>query len=795
MNDSIPSWIGKTLSSRYKIEEELGQGGMSAVFKAYDPNLKRHVAVKLIHPHLTKNPEFIQRFEQEAAAVAQLRHNNIVQVYDFNHHHNVYYMVMEYLVGESLNKKLDALNQAGMRLPLADTIRILATICDAVDYAHQRRMIHRDLKPANIMLDLLGEPILMDFGIAKIVGGQVHTQTGAAIGTAAYMSPEQWGGEGVDHRADIYALGIILYEMLSGAPPFQGDSTLTIMTKHIKEPVPDIRQVNANTPNSLVAIIKKALSKNPNDRFQTAVEMANALRTAAVHVQSPTDTLAARHLDRLSILWQSAQDLFDDRKYDACLDKLDELRRADPDHKQQQVKHLRQDAQNRLYGRAVKQFQADKLAQSASAIETLRRHAPDYPGLEQLEVQIKQGLVIQATQDRLKRLYEEAVKLLDGHQYQQALSKWETIQQEPGSFEFPDDWQVEKRAKQGIAGNLYTEALAALGQGDANRVMALWQQARDYDPEFPDRQNLIAQVETLQQERQKRRALLWRLGGGALVVLALALIAFFAFRGSNFNTDETLMNLMLTQTAMAAALPTETPPPTATLEPTATAVPPTNTPTSQPTATVVPTETATAVPPTNTPTAEPTPAVTLDERALVLEPSSIFAGPDSATNEVAILHVDDRVEVIGRSSNSNWLYIRTEAGDQGFIFGERVQWDGDIAALPVQVGAAPPAAPTQPSGTTSSGPLTFNLWGLPDTIRCEAPGSTAWYQTVFMEGQGGSGVYTYFWEGEQVGGPTSESVTVELHSFSAAIIGTGIVNSSDGQSTNAGLFLSNPDCN
>ncbi len=792
MNDNIPSWIGKTLSNRYKIEEELGQGGMSAVFKAYDPNLKRHVAIKLIHPHLTENPEFIQRFEQEAAAVAQLRHNNIVQVYDFNHHLSVYYMVMEYLVGEPLNKKLDALNKAGLRMPLADTIRIVATICDAVDYAHQRRMIHRDLKPANIILDLLGEPILMDFGIAKIVGGMVHTQTGAAIGTAAYMSPEQWMGEEVDHRADIYALGIILYEMLSGAPPFQGDSTYKIMTQHVSEPIPDIRQMNTNTPNSLVAIIEKALSKDRNDRYQTAVAMANALHTAAVHVQSPTDTLAARHLDRLSVLWQLAQDLLEDRKYADCLDKLDELKRADPDHKQQQAVQMRQDAQNRLYGRAVKQFQANKLADSANTLQELRRHAPDYPGLEQLETQINQGMALQATQNRLKSLYEEAVKFLDGHQYQQALDKWETIQREPGSFEFPDDWQVEKRAKQGVASNLYTEGLAALSQGDTNRVLSLWQQVREYDPEFPDRQNLIGQVATRREERRKRWALLWRLGGGALAVLALA--AFFAFRGGG-SSDETLY-LMLTRTAAAVAvLPTETPQPTETLKPTATAVPPTatDTPTSQPTATAAPTNTPTAVP-TNTPTTEPSPAATLDARALVLEPSSIFTGPDAGSAKVAILHVDDRVDVIGRSSNSNWLYVRTGDGDQGFVFSERVQWEGDIAALPVKFGAAPPATATSPPITGSGGPLTFNLWGLSDTIRCEAPGSAAWFQTVFMEGEGGSGIYTYFWEGEPVGGPTSDSITVELHSFSAAIIGTGMVTASDGQSTTAGLFLPNPDC-
>ncbi|MCA9947178.1 MAG: serine/threonine protein kinase, partial [Anaerolineales bacterium] len=150
-----PSWIGRTIGGRYEIESILGRGGMSSVYRANDPNLRRKVAVKIIHQHLSDNDEFIQRFEQEAAVIAQLRHSNIVQVHDFNHEGDVYFMVMEFVPGETLAKRLEALKNAGIRLPLNDTIRILTTICDAIDYAHQRRMIHRDLKPANVMINLL----------------------------------------------------------------------------------------------------------------------------------------------------------------------------------------------------------------------------------------------------------------------------------------------------------------------------------------------------------------------------------------------------------------------------------------------------------------------------------------------------------------------------------------------------------------------------------------------------------------------------------------------------------------
>ena len=211
------------LSGRYQIEALIGQGGMAAVYKAYDPNLRRSVAIKVIHTHLSNNPEFVRRFEEEAAAVAHLRHPNIVQVFDFNHDQDRYYMVMEFIPGETLQTRLKRLNESGRRLPVESAARFASDICDAADYAHQRGMIHRDIKPANVMLDVNGKAILMDFGIARMVGGTQHTATGAVLGTALYMAPEQIQGLHADARADIYSLGILLFETLSGHPPFEAD--------------------------------------------------------------------------------------------------------------------------------------------------------------------------------------------------------------------------------------------------------------------------------------------------------------------------------------------------------------------------------------------------------------------------------------------------------------------------------------------------------------------------------------------------------------------------------------------
>jgi serine/threonine protein kinase len=293
---SQPSWIGHTISGRYKIEALLGQGGMSAVYKATDPNLRRTVAIKLIHQHLSSDPEFVRRFEQEAAAVAQLRHQNIIQVFDFNHDESVYYMVLEFLPGETLQEQLRRLNNANQQLPLPEAVRIMATTCDAVAYAHEHGMIHRDLKPANLMINPKGQPILMDFGVAKMLGSSQHTATGAIIGTAKYMSPEQARGDRPDERTDIYSLGVILYEMVTGVTPFEGESTVAILMKHVTEELPDIRTLKADVPQPLVDIIQKALAKDRNARFQTAGEMAAALRAinqspVAAAVPSPDQTI------------------------------------------------------------------------------------------------------------------------------------------------------------------------------------------------------------------------------------------------------------------------------------------------------------------------------------------------------------------------------------------------------------------------------------------------------------------------------------------------------------------------
>ncbi|MGB5052285.1 MAG: serine/threonine-protein kinase, partial [Caldilineaceae bacterium] len=210
----------------------LGQGGMAEVYEGLDPDLDRPVAIKLILPRLAVDAQFEERFRREARLVASLRHPHIVQVYDYLVDEDGPVMVMEYLPGGSLKERLDDLRGRGQRLPLSEAARITDALASALDYAHRQAAVHRDVKPANVLFDKEGAPVLADFGIARILDDDSGlTQPGTIIGTPAYLSPEQAAGEVVGPASDLYSLGVMLYEMVTGAPPFQGTTT-AILTSH-----------------------------------------------------------------------------------------------------------------------------------------------------------------------------------------------------------------------------------------------------------------------------------------------------------------------------------------------------------------------------------------------------------------------------------------------------------------------------------------------------------------------------------------------------------------------------------
>jgi len=265
---------------KYRVLDALGRGGMARVYRAYHPRLNRYVAIKVLRSDLVEDGEFLARFEREARAVASLRHPNIVQVYDFDVQGDIYYMVMELLEGDSLKVRLNDYRARGEQMPLGETSRILLDVLDGLHYAHSEGMIHRDIKPGNIMLTKRGRAVLTDFGIAQIVGGTRYTVSGALMGTLSYMAPEQ-GLEGrCDARCDIYSLGIVFYEMLTQHVPFDADTPLAILMKHINDPLPLPSEEVPGIPKPVEQVVLSALAKKPADRFADAEEMGAALRAA-----------------------------------------------------------------------------------------------------------------------------------------------------------------------------------------------------------------------------------------------------------------------------------------------------------------------------------------------------------------------------------------------------------------------------------------------------------------------------------------------------------------------------------
>jgi serine/threonine protein kinase len=272
--------VARKKLGKYEIVDRIGRGGMAEVYRGYHAALDRYVAIKLLHPFLADDPEFKDRFENEARNVAKLKHPGIVQVYDFEYdaEGESYYMVMELINGPTLKDQLFELATANDRYPISEAIRIVRSAAEALAYAHQRNMIHRDVKPANLMIDEDNRLVLTDFGIAKIVTGNQFTATGGMVGTPAYMSPEQGMGEAGDERSDIYSMGVILYQIITGQLPFDAESPLAVILKHVNEPLPLPSVIAPEiVTQELEHITCKALAKEPEERYQNAAAMADDL--------------------------------------------------------------------------------------------------------------------------------------------------------------------------------------------------------------------------------------------------------------------------------------------------------------------------------------------------------------------------------------------------------------------------------------------------------------------------------------------------------------------------------------
>lgn len=268
---------------RYEIKAELGRGGMATVYRAYDPSFDREVAIKVLPREFLHDPQFRDRFQREIKTIARLEHPAIVPVYDVGEEDGMPFFVMRYMSGGSLS---DWIRRE--RFSLEHTAHIIEKIAQALTYAHGRGIIHRDLKPDNILFDDNGEPFISDFGVAKFNEAATNITGSGIIGTPAYMSPEQARDEPVDHRTDIYALGVIVYQMLSGRQPFDADTPMGVVVKHITQPIPEILKVTPDLPESTDTVIKTAMAKDKQNRYASATELTRALNLAAFGSEGTT---------------------------------------------------------------------------------------------------------------------------------------------------------------------------------------------------------------------------------------------------------------------------------------------------------------------------------------------------------------------------------------------------------------------------------------------------------------------------------------------------------------------------
>ena len=267
---------GRKVLNRYKIVEKLGGGGMSVVWKAYDLVLDRNVALKILRPEMSEDEDFIRRFRREAQSVASLSHPNIVNIYDVGEDRGLYFIVMELIgEGETLRDKL----RAQGKMEAQEALEIVAGICEALSHAHARRIIHRDIKPQNILLTRQGHVKVADFGIARALGGISTTSRDVVVGSAPYISPEQAKNGVVSTRSDLYSLGVVLYEMLAGQPPFGGDSAVAVALQHVEACATPLREKYPSIPQVVDDLVRKAMAKGPDDRFQSAEEMLRAIKT------------------------------------------------------------------------------------------------------------------------------------------------------------------------------------------------------------------------------------------------------------------------------------------------------------------------------------------------------------------------------------------------------------------------------------------------------------------------------------------------------------------------------------
>jgi eukaryotic-like serine/threonine-protein kinase len=282
--------VGEVLADRYEVEELVGAGGMSSVYRAHDRLLDRKVALKVMHQHYGEDPEYVERFRREARSVAALSHPNVVTVIDRGEHEGRQFIVFEYVDGENLKQLIQRRGPA----PVATALELAKQIAQALSFAHQQGLVHRDVKPQNVLLNGDGAAKVTDFGIARSIDVKHGvTQTGTVLGTSDYIAPEQAQGQSVDAQTDVYSLGVVLYELLTGEVPFPGESFVAVAMRHINEPPPPVRDKRPDVPPRVEAAVQRAMAKDPADRFASMGEFSAELDACLAELRG-SETVVTR---------------------------------------------------------------------------------------------------------------------------------------------------------------------------------------------------------------------------------------------------------------------------------------------------------------------------------------------------------------------------------------------------------------------------------------------------------------------------------------------------------------------
>ena len=644
---------------RYHILESLGEGGMASVYKAYDTRLERDVAVKIIRIDMfipAVLQQVLKRFEREAKSLAKLSHPNIVSIIDYGEHDGVPYLVMEYLPGGNLKDRLK-----GQPLPWQDSFQMILPIARALQFSHKQGIIHRDVKPSNILITLSDEPMLSDFGIAKILEGEGNTSltgTGVGIGTPEYMAPEQWVGR-TSPQSDLYSLGVVLYEMVTGHKPYSADTPAALLLKQANDPLPRPRNLVPDLPDRVEKIILKALSKKPEERYSGMEEFIYSLenllsghakmKPAAPPFEKPIPEGSLPPVESVPPEYPPGGDQTTriTRKSDVEKARLEELARQ----KTAIEEKARQEAEE-------KGWREEQARQRAALEEKARLEAEEKARLAE---QARQKTVLE---EKARREAEERQR--DNAELQARQAALERSRREAQEQE---KLTAGKRSAEITQLQTTIETTMASGQ---------WQGARQ---QISQLSSLGPEGKALAERLQKR------LPRAKLPVWIWALVGLVGVGVVGIILGGMLLSrLIAARQKLPAATPlllvqaTETP-----------ALP------LQPTETLAPTQlpnTPTLPPPTFTPvsTDTPLPPVVLRINA------NVRTGPGTLYPIKTVLTAGTQVEILGRNHAGDWLVIKLIENERGWIAVSAVQAGFDVEGLP-EISAPPP--PTQAPSPTA----------------------------------------------------------------------------------------------